>query len=217
MQQFRRFGQTFDLHPLRAMYWREERALLLSDLHLGKGAHFRKAGIPVPRGVADVNFANLHQLIGEFRPARVLLLGDLFHSDYNHVWRTFCDLTHEYTDVSFELVPGNHDILPPAAYDEARLVLRPEVYVVGPLALSHHPLEEGERPAGTYNLYGHIHPCVRLADAAGNGMKLPAFFFGQHGGILPAFGAFTGCAEVRARRGDEVFVLAEGAVFAVAG
>jgi DNA ligase-associated metallophosphoesterase len=209
------YGQEFYLHPHKAIYWKEQEALLLSDLHLGKGAHFRKAGLPVPMAVTDDNFGRLRELIACFQPKRMLLLGDLFHSDHNHVWRTFCDFTHEFPGLSFELVPGNHDILPAAAYAEARLVMRPEIYVVGPLALSHHPLTADQLPPETYNIYGHLHPCVRLADAAGNGMKLPAFFFGPTAGILPAFGAFTGCAEVKARIGDRVFVLGEGAVFAV--
>ena len=208
-------GNRFLLHPQKAIYWPAEKALLLSDLHLGKGAHFRKAGIPVPRGVADVNFRRLTMLIEDCRPERVLFLGDLFHSDYNHVWRMFCDYLCEHDNITFELVPGNHDILSPAAYAESCMVLRPEIYVVGNLALSHHPLEDDDIPEGTYNIYGHIHPCVRLVDAAGSSMKLPAFFFGPSAGILPAFGEFTGCAEVKARVTDRVFVLAEGAVIGV--
>jgi len=208
-------GHALELHPYKAIHWPGQKALLLSDLHLGKGAHFRKAGIPVPMGVTDDNFNRLRKLIARFQPTRILLLGDLFHSDHNHVWRTFCDFTHAYDTIDFELVPGNHDIMPPAAYAEARLILRPEIYVVEGLCLSHHPLEAEHIPDGTYNIYGHIHPCVRLVDTAGNGMKLPAFFFGSSGGILPAFGAFTGCAEVKARIGDRVFVLAEGEVISV--
>lgn len=207
--------QELLLHPLRAIWWPAQSALLLSDLHLGKGAHFRKAGIAVPRQVSDDNFARLRTLIDTFRPQRMLLLGDLFHSDHNAVWATFCAFTANYPEVTFELVPGNHDILAAAAYQEARLVIRPEVYVVAGLALSHHPLDEMSLPAATYNVCGHVHPCVRLADRAGNGLKLPAFFFGASGAILPAFGAFTGCAEVKARAGDRVFVLADGAVISV--
>lgn len=208
-------GHELHLHPLGAAWWPQQSALLLADLHLGKGMHFRKAGIAVPLAAADQNFANLRTLIETFRPARMLLLGDLFHSDHNHVWNTFRDFTYAHPDVSFELIPGNHDILPDAAYAETRLVLRPEVYVLDGFALSHHPLGAEERPPGTYNIYGHIHPGVRLFDAAGNGLKLPAFFFGRHGGILPAFGTFTGCVDVKARAGDQVFVLADGEVIRV--
>ncbi len=206
------YGNRLLLHPQKAIYWPAEKALLLSDLHLGKGAHFRKSGIPVPRKVADVNFSRLDTIIEDCKPERVIFLGDLFHSDRNHVWRMFCDYLCEYDHVSFELVPGNHDILSAGDYAESCMKLQPEILVIGNLALSHHPLEEDELPEGAYNIYGHIHPCVRLVDRAGSTMKLPAFFFGPQAGILPAFGEFTGCAEVEARVTDRVFVLAEGAV-----
>ncbi|CAH0999156.1 hypothetical protein LEM8419_00453 [Neolewinella maritima] len=208
-------GEQLLLHPDRAVYWPARRVLFVADLHLGKGAHFRRAGIAVPQLVSDVNFARLGGLIEEFQPARVLLLGDLFHSDYNHVWGAFCAFTASFTDLTFELVPGNHDILPPTCYEEASLVMHEEIIRLGPFSLSHHPLREEQRLSGQYNLCGHIHPCVRLVDRTGGGMKLPCFFFGQQEGILPAFGEFTGCAEVKARYGDQVFVLAEDAVLAV--
>ena len=209
------YGNRFFLHPEKAIYWPAEKAVLLSDLHLGKGAHFRRAGIPVPSAVADANFERLALIIADCQPERVLFLGDLFHSDRNHVWRMFCDFLEEYPAITFELVPGNHDILPAGAYRESRMILRPEIYPVGNLTLSHHPLNEDQYPAEHYNLYGHIHPCVRLLDRAGNAMKLPSFFFGPRAGILPAFGEFTGCAEVKARAYDRVYVLAEGGVMGV--
>lgn len=34
--------------PERALYWREQRVLFVADLHLGKDATFRQAGLPVP-------------------------------------------------------------------------------------------------------------------------------------------------------------------------
>lgn len=205
-------GTTLCLHPEKAIYWPAEEALLLADLHLGKNVHFRKAGIAVPQAVTHANFERLRTLIQAFSPSRVLFLGDLFHSDYNQVWPVFCAFLEAYPEISFELIPGNHDVLPPAAYAASRLRLQPEILVLAKFSLSHHPLPEDQIPAGTYNLCGHVHPSVRLVDNAGNGLNLPAFFFGEFGGILPAFGEFTGCAEVAVRPGDQVFVLAEGAV-----
>ena len=209
-------GETLLLHPDRAAYWTARRTLLLADLHLGKGAHFRRAGIAVPPLVSDVNFARLRGLIECFAPERVLLLGDLFHSDHNHVWQSFCAFTASLPGISFELVPGNHDVLPTHCYVEARLLYHPEIISEGPFSFSHHPLPEGKRLPDRYNLCGHVHPCVKLLDRSGRGMKLPSFYFGEHEGILPAFGEFTGCAEVKVRPGDRVFVLAEDNVLAVA-
>ncbi|PPK88438.1 putative phosphoesterase [Neolewinella xylanilytica] len=208
-------GEALLLHPERAVYWPAHKTLLLADLHLGKSAHFRRAGIPVPPLVTNVNFARLRSLIETFSPDRVLLLGDLFHSDHNHVWGAFCDFTAAHREVRFELVPGNHDVLPPHCYAEARLLYHPEIIEEGPFSFSHHPLETSQRRPGKYNLCGHVHPCVKLLDRSGRGIKLPAFYFGAYEGILPAFGEFTGCAEVKVRPGDRVFVLAEDSVLAV--
>ena len=209
-------GERLVLHPDRAVFWERKQTLLLADLHLGKGAHFRRAGIAVPTLVSDVNFARLRGLLEACQPLRVLLLGDLFHSDHNHVWRSFCDFTASFPGISFELVPGNHDVLPPACYHEAGLLCHPEIITDGPFSFSHHPLTEAQRQEGYYNLCGHVHPCVKLLDRSGRGMKLPSFYFGAREGILPAFGEFTGCAEVKVRPGDRVFVLAEEQVLAVA-
>ena len=143
-------------------------------------------------------------------------MGDLFHSDHNHVWQSFCEFTAAFPHIRFELVPGNHDVLPPLCYEEARLLYHPEIIEEGPFSFSHHPLKKEDRLPGRYNLCGHVHPCVKLLDRSGRGMKLPSFYFGEHEGILPAFGEFTGCAEVKVRPGDRVFVLAENEVMAVA-
>ena len=69
------FGENLQLHPFRAIYWQREKMLLLSDLHLGKATHFRKAGIAVPKTLGDVNWDKLAGLLLDFQPKRVLFLG----------------------------------------------------------------------------------------------------------------------------------------------
>ncbi len=206
-------GQTLDLHPFRAAYWREAATLLLADTHLGKSAHFRRAGIAVPRAVADANFERLRSLLIDFRPERVLVLGDLFHSNYNAAWAEFCALIEQFDSVSFELVPGNHDILGATRYAEAGLVLHGAILDEGPFRFQHFPpYPEETPPADRYILSGHLHPCVRLRGKARYGARLPCFYFGTRHGILPAFGAFTGHAEAPVRAGDRVYVITPDAV-----
>ena len=48
----------FKLHPSGAIYWEEKKMLLIADVHLGKVAHFRKHGAPVP---ANAAFQNLEK------------------------------------------------------------------------------------------------------------------------------------------------------------
>ncbi|MFK7937710.1 MAG: metallophosphoesterase, partial [Saprospiraceae bacterium] len=112
--------QTLHLHPFRAIYWEEQDALMIADLHLGKAAHFRKNGLAAPAVILQKNLENLQVLIDTFAPQRMLFLGDLFHSTVNHVWQRFVEFMRLYQDVQFDLVQGNHDILPPELYTEAQ-------------------------------------------------------------------------------------------------
>lgn len=207
------FEENLHLHPWRAMYWQREKMLLISDLHLGKATHFRKSGIPLPKMLGDVNWDKLASLLLEFQPARVLFLGDLFHSDLNAEWDDFCQLTARFSSMQFELVPGNHDILFTQHYEEAQLLLHPPLLEITPFLFSHHPL--AIIPHNYYNLCGHIHPSVCLRGNGRQTLRLPCFYFSDNQGILPAFGAFTGTAEIQPKSGDQVFVIGEDTIFAL--
>jgi len=207
------------LHPHSAMYWPRADTLIAADLHLGKATHFRRHGMPVPQYVQDETIEKLTGLLLDFKPRRFLILGDLFHSDYNDEWDDFGDLVLAFPKVDFALVPGNHDRLTDHQFLKYGLSLHTEPYVEGPFAFSHHPysLKQlvaalGESEAqGLYNLAGHVHPSARLK-GRGESLKLPCFFFGREAGLMPAFGAFTGTYTVQARRGDRVFVVANSRV-----
>lgn len=213
MQRIELCQQTLHLHSFHAIFWEEQQILLLADLHLGKAAHFRKGGLPVPATAGDSNWDRLQSLLFDIQPARVLFLGDLFHSDYNPVWEDLGQLIQQFEDISFELIPGNHDILEDPYYQAAGLTLHPLILEIPPFYLTHHP--QAEIPKDFYNLCGHIHPSVRLRGAARQSLRLPCFYFGKNQGILPAFGAFTGMANIAVREGDRVFVIASNEVMEV--
>lgn len=203
--------QHLYLHPFRCIYWQEQEALLIADLHLGKARHFRRSGIAVPLAVADANLDKLISVIWDFQPKRVLFLGDLFHSEFNRQWMEFCELLDQFSGVSFELIAGNHDILDPSFYEQAGLKVHLNGLQLKPFLLTHHPLEDFSGEEG-YNLAGHIHPGVRLHGNGRQRLKLPCFFFGRHQGLLPAFGEFTGLATLPVGPDDAVFVIVEDEV-----
>ena len=206
-------GEILQLHPLKAIHWPGQQILFLADLHLGKAAHFRKSGIPVPEQVKNTNRKNMEVLLQDFTPDRVIFLGDLFHSQYNLVWEELGNFIAQFPGISFELVPGNHDILKPGHYQRLELEVHDTTLLLPPFICSHHPLTEPDSPG--YNLAGHIHPSVLLSGGARQKLRLPCFYFGATGGILPAFGAFTGTANIQPKEGDRVFVITEDSVVAV--
>jgi len=206
-------GNPIELLPQKALWFTELYTLLIADLHLGKASHFRKAGIPVPNGVYDENIETLIKLLQWKRPERVIFLGDLFHSVHNREWNYFQAVIEQFPKVHFQLVLGNHDILDERHYSESGIeVINDELPFHG-IRLTHEPLES--LPEGEFNLYGHLHPGVRLLGKARQSLRLPCFHFSRQEGVLPAFGQFTGLALQKPKEGDRVYVVADEKVICV--
>ena len=207
-------GEVFELLFHKALYWPKFDTLLLADLHLGKINHFRKSGIPLPSKANDRNIEVLVDIIQSKKPARVLCLGDLFHSYYNPEWEVFGELVKHFRGISFELILGNHDVMSELQYERKGIRLHHHL-TLGNFILTHHPLEH--IAPGYYNLAGHIHPGVCLYGRGKQHVTLPCFYFGQRQALLPAFGVFTGLAKIRPMKDDKVFVILENKIMEVNG
>ena len=208
-------GEKLVLLPERVAYWPAKKALFVADFHLGKAASFRSAGIPLPSGTTTENVERLGRAIDKTGATQVVFLGDFLHSAQGRAASTlgrFGAWRDARKALQITIVRGNHDKKagdPPEAWGvcciEAGAAL-------GPFILNHEP----GASRGGYALAGHIHPAVRLSAGGEKPLRLPCFWFGARYGVLPAFGAFTGNAEVLPRRGDQVFVIAEQEVLQVA-
>lgn len=179
-------AQTFILHPSGALFWEDRKALLISDVHLGKVSHFRKHGVAIPNSAVSKNFTRLTEAVVHFNPESVVFLGDLFHSSKNSEWNLFVEWS-DCCAAEIILVAGNHDIIAKENYDRIAVKVFKELEMDGFL-LTHHPTER----EGLFNFSGHLHPGVSLRGFGGHHIKLPCFFQKENQMILPAFGEFTG-------------------------
>jgi DNA ligase-associated metallophosphoesterase len=201
--------------PERAVYFPARKTLFVADFHLGKAASFRRAGIPLPTGTTAENVERLGRCIDLTQATQVVFLGDFLHSAQGRTPTTlerFAAWRESRKAVDLTIVRGNHDKKagdPPEGWG-IRCIEAGEA--LGPFILNHEPGVS----RGGYALAGHIHPAVRLSASGEASLRLPCFWFGARYGVLPAFGAFTGNAEVRPRVGDQVFVIAEQEVLRVA-
>lgn len=202
--------QELVLLPQKALYWAEKRLLVISDLHLGKINHFRKAGIPVPSAANKKNIELLIHLLQESLPERLVFLGDLFHSSYNQEWEVFGQVLEHFPEIYFELVKGNHDILSEHQYLKHDLRIHDLQLVIPPFIFTHEPLEE--IPEKYYSIAGHIHPGVNIKGKGRQRLRLPCFWFGKQQALLPAFGEFTGLHMITPTEDDAVFLIVEGKV-----
>jgi DNA ligase-associated metallophosphoesterase len=200
-------GEDVTLLAERALFWPRAGTLVVADLHWGKAATFRAAGLAVPGGTTREGLARLDQALQRTAATRLVILGDLFHARAGKADQTLAALREwraRHAGLDITLIRGNHDRHagdPPA---ELGIACCDPPCVEPPFVLTHHPLAS---PAG-YVLAGHLHPSVTLRGAGRQRVRLACFHFGERVGILPAFGDFTGSADIDAVPGDRVFVVA---------
>lgn len=219
-------GQRFQLLAERALLWPDRAMLIVSDLHLGKDAHLRRNGIPMPAGGQQTTLERLETLIRRHRPARILIVGDLFHSRLNPGWDAFAAWREQRSEQEWVLVRGNHDILPLRSYREAGIEVVGE-WQEGGIRMAHEPdpllapggparaplSDPAHLPPPT--VCGHLHPGVRIALGGRQKVVLPCFHLSAERLILPAFGELTGLHALPVGRGELAFAMAEGRIFQV--
>lgn len=198
-------NQNLILLSKKAIFWEEEQALIISDLHIGKVGHFRKAGIAIPKLMEQEELATLSDLIHDFKPSQLIFLGDLFHSDHNNDWN-WLELWRElYPAIKMILIQGNHDVLHKDYYQKANFEIYDKLKL-GPFLFVHDKKDYEKNPYDdTYVLSGHIHPAIRLRGKARQSVLLSCFSFGKNAAILPAFGKFTGKCCLKESEDDTVF------------
>ena len=202
-------NQNFILHPSGAIFWEEKRMLLISDVHLGKVAHFRKHGMAIPERAILENFTKLNLVLELFNVDTVVFLGDLFHSTINKEWIFFSEWV-KIISQKVILIEGNHDIISKEKYSDLNIEVLNELKI-DDFLLTHHPTER----ESFYNFCGHIHPGIKLKGVGRQFLNLPCFFRKPNQLIFPAFGNFTGKFTLVPTENDSVYAIAKDEVFEV--
>lgn len=208
--------QTLWLSASRCIYWEEEKALILADLHFGKSGHFRGAGIGIPQKVFKEDLQKLFSQIQFFKPDRVLVVGDMFHSRENKEMQLFAKWRRDMPNVHFSLIRGNHDILPASFYQHTGIEVTESCKTIGKFSFIHDiALNKKNKKEVSFAFTGHIHPGIKLNGAGRQSLMFPCFYFGRTHAVLPAFSAFTGFGRIRPEENDHVFALVDQQVIKV--
>lgn len=208
-------GESFALLPERAIWWPEEKTLLVADVHFGKSAEFRMQGIPVPEGDSMESLNRMGALVEAWDADRIIVLGDLFHgaaANQNEVQMLFQEWIKRYVSLSIQLVPGNHDRH--AKHLPQNLGI--EVTAASHLYRGHHFSHFPSLPNPHASAFaGHLHPAVRLKEDGGPVLRLPCFYRFQSLLILPAFGSFTGNARISPEAESEVWGVVDSRLLSI--
>jgi uncharacterized protein len=192
---------TFAADVAGALYWPEERLLVVSDLHLEKGSSFAARGVLLPPYDTAATLAGLAGLIARYAPAIVVALGDNFHDGRGPGRLAAADRAH-----LFELqrgrdwiwIAGNHDPEPCDGIGGSFA----HSLALGALLFRHEPSADGEG-----EIAGHLHPAARVR-RRGRTMLRRCFAADGRRLVMPAFGAFTGGLNIR----DGAFMKVFGAL-----
>lgn len=197
-------GEELILDKERAIYFPNEKLLAISDLHLGKAAHFRKAGLAIPTTVSKSDLLRLEHLLLKYQPKELLINGDMFHSDYNLEIEEFAKWKESFNDVKFLLVKGNHDKQKKEIYTDLTIEVHEPTYNSANFCFIH---DVAECNSNLYSIGGHIHPGISIFNKAKQRLKFPCFYFNETHAILPAFSTFTGLQLLRPLENDQVFAI----------
>ncbi len=198
-------GEELILDKERAIYFPKNKLLAISDLHLGKSAHFRKFGLPVPSTLAQNDLQRLSLLLKTYQPKSLLINGDMFHDSLNSDIDNFYLWRKDYKELDLLLVKGNHDRLTATDYASMDIQVYAPSYCLGPFCFIHDAPKHKEEEL--YPITGHIHPGITITGKAKQRLKFPCFFFGKSYAIMPAFSCFTGLFNIKPVSGEKVFAI----------
>lgn len=189
----------------RALFLPQQGILAISDLHLGKAAHFRKAGLQVPSTLAQSDLTRLSVLLEKFHPEMLLINGDMFHHGLNTDIDYFFNWKAQYTGLRFILVKGNHDKLNEAQYIELGIEIHEPSFCTANFCFIHDAVKCKEE--NLYPISGHIHPGVTVFGKAKQSLRFPCFYFGNDYAVMPAFSTFTGLSMIRPKPNEQIFAI----------
>jgi uncharacterized protein len=182
-------GVTFVADLSGALFWEEQRLLVVSDLHLEKGSSFAMRGVLLPPYDTIATLGRLGAVLARHDPRTVIALGDSFHDRSAHGRLSAPDRD---TIAAFQLrrdwiwISGNHD---PALPSDLGGVVATEV-AIGPIAFRHEPT------GALGEIAGHLHPKARVS-TRGRSMERRCFASDGERAVMPAFGAYTGGLNIR--------------------
>lgn len=181
-------GEILVLTNHRAIYWKRENALILSDIHIGKTGHFKKYGIPMPDAILQKDLERLKALIVHFKAEKLVVVGDLFHAEANKDMSTFKSWLVQFENLKIILIKGNHDRLSKQLMSDFNFQVETELEL-SPFLLVHEHLEQHNEE---FTISGHTHPGVLIKGKGRQRIKLPCYQVTNTQIILPAFSLFTG-------------------------
>ncbi|QRM56807.1 ligase-associated DNA damage response endonuclease PdeM [Sinorhizobium sp. BG8] len=179
--------------PFGALYLPETRLLVVSDLHLEKGAAFARRGMLLPPYDTLATLKILEAVVLRHDPKIVVSLGDNFHDRVGSaqlpaIYRHRIESIARGRDWIW--INGNHD---PEGTTDLPGQSADELCFAG-LSFRHEP----QAGAARGEIAGHLHPSATVKRRE-KSVRRPCFATDGRRLLMPAFGVMTGGLDLRHR------------------
>lgn len=195
-------GNEFVFDYRRAIFWTDKKILIITDLHWGKTSFFQKHGIAVPDDILDSDLHRLKNLLEDYLPSTVLILGDLIHHELSlnaDLIEKIARFRHSFP-FEFILIKGNHDRF--TIFPETWAIVEEKKLVIDKFSFVH----EFSKKDKNFQFSGHIHPMVTFKSGP-DLIRLPAFILKAKSCLLPAFSEFTGGVSLKLGEKEKAIVV----------
>ncbi len=190
------------LDARRAVWLPDESLLAVSDLHLGYPWSHRASGNLLPVTADDGTIRRLNELVDEYRPQQLAVLGDVVHgfaapAPVRDELRRLADEVGARTQL--RLLAGNHDGWLPELLAEAgvELTIEDDLEAASHLMLHGHIGRDvpgrmlSLRKSGGRVIFGHEHPSLTLSAGVATRARCPCFLVAEDALVLPAFSTWA--------------------------
>ena len=190
-----------------ALVHAEQRWMAVADLHFGYEVSQRARGWLVPFWGMEMIAGRLRELIADYQPQKLLLVGDIVHCSLAEP--AAVGFVSELGQLGPEivLIRGNHD-------RHLQTVRLADEHRIGGYRFYH-----GHLPlpplAGVVDVIGHFHPCWKFSNGTGTRLRAPALV--ETGGklILPAFSPWAAGATVHLEEPHRMWICSKNRVFPI--
>ena len=159
-------------NPAALVKSNKTKTLLIADPHLGWEMQLQEKGIHVPSQTSKI-LNKLIAIICEYKPDRLVILGDVKYTVVSHVfgeWQDIPDFFRKLQDTigNIDIVRGNHDANLEPLLPKSIELLPATGTVIGDVGVFHGHKWPSPMLLGCKTLVmGHLHPVVVFRDPAG--------------------------------------------------
>ncbi len=202
------------LLPGRAAFLPKTSTVVCSDIHLGKAATFRHAGMAIPEGSAQHDLQRLTGIVQTCGARRLLITGDLFHARSGCTqqvldeFSAFCEQVRQSHDTRIVLVLGNHEQSLGKKFRPHEIGINrcEEEIIEPPFRFVHDHQSHFDAQPDSFTIAGHVHPTVTIKGTSGDRLTCRCFVTTGTTLTLPAFGSFTGGHKISPSDGTRVWL-----------